>query len=172
MSINKETIKSIGEYISKYTIIIAPGIILIEIVFNKGFVSGGIQNLYDMILLLIWSAILSIPYYPLVLFLSARFECNSPSELSNFKIDDPSDYESIVPLVIVLSLVTSLLYLLIKNIFSWPNVLIGIEIKYLLFLVSIIITLFVALPMGAFYFWVIDCVLKNIHRSVANKKVT
>jgi len=169
MSIDKETIKSIGDYISRFIILIAPGIILVEVVLNKGFISGGIQNLFDLVLLIIWSVILSIPYYPLVLFLSARFEYDNPSELEKIEIDDPLDYESMVALVVIITLINCAAYLIIKFYYTFSNILLGIEANYLIFLVSMFITFLIALPVGGFYFWLINCIVKNIHKAISKK---
>jgi hypothetical protein len=66
MEVSKEGIKTILQKLDKLLCKFFPGIIVFDICFNKGLISGGIESIYNFLLLLFWSYLLSIPFELLI----------------------------------------------------------------------------------------------------------
>lgn len=64
--LSKETVKFFDTYMSYIAIFTLPGLAAMDYAFGRGLFSGGIDNIYNFVLLIIWSISLSVPFLALV----------------------------------------------------------------------------------------------------------
>ena len=127
-----------------------PGLFLLDTIFDKGVLAGGISSIYEFILLVVWGFAISIPY------LIIGYIAVQPNRLAK-KDQQPGSYEwtfgiysMLAPFVILLSLFTYLICKLLAFFFGYAPIL-GISGKGLLFVASIVLTAPTAFLMGKVY---------------------
>ena len=65
--IREETIKLFDTYSSYFIVFILPGLAAMDYAFERGLISGGINNIYEFLLLIFWSISLSLPFLVIVI---------------------------------------------------------------------------------------------------------
>jgi hypothetical protein len=62
MDITEKHVEASFNYFSKLAMHLVPGLVALEVTFRKGLFAGGIADVYAFVLLLVWAAILSLPF--------------------------------------------------------------------------------------------------------------
>ena len=170
MNFNKETLNTFSDYLSKGVVLIAPGMMVIEFVFHKGFFSGGISNIPDLFLLLIWSICLSVPYYVCTTLILIWHELDSFKMAEEAKTD-PSIYETALPLTLLLVFITYISYkmLMFWNLFAFISNY-DIQQKYAVCFVAFIFTILVCFLIAKIYYAIVNAFLTLAAKRIAKKE--
>jgi hypothetical protein len=161
MGLDKDTFRTFNNYLSKVAILLAPGMVILEFVFHRGFLSGNIHEIPELILLLIWSIFLSVPYYMMTTLTLLWLHLSS--EKIN-TIEDPHEnddiYEESLPFTLFLVLITFVAYKILLWL-NWPSfsTYLGIKREYVFCFVSIGLTLLISVPFAMVYYSVLDKVI-------------
>lgn len=154
MPLSKESFKAATDYLSKAVALIGPGLLICDVVFKKGLIHGGIENIYSIILLIIWSVILSIPYYVATTLIALTHDTTANLQS---KDEDPTLYEAALPFMILLIFLT---YVMLKTLnylnFGFISARIGIPIRYEQMIVSVLSIFIIAFPIGSIYYRALD----------------
>jgi uncharacterized membrane protein len=149
MDYAKETYQYLDENITRIVTVLAPGLMIIEMVFHKGFISGGITDLFSFILLLIWSFVISLPFFHWLGFLAGWFD----------PFDDPvrkssATFDLGLPLLFIVMVINYLFYRLIMH-WGWLSNLqeYSINPKYVLCIVSTLVSMILSLPISKMYYY-------------------
>jgi len=161
MSLDKDTLRTLDNYLSRIAILIAPGMVILELVFHRGLLSANIHDIPELILLIIWSLILSAPYYFLMTYTLLWFATPIEQIETGSRLNaERDDYEEALPLTLLLVLITVGVYK-ITIWLDWPHVstYFGIRREYVLCVVSVGVTMIVSVPLAAIYYWIWDFLL-------------
>lgn len=178
MNLDKDTLHGLSKFVTKFVVLTAPGLVINEFVFHKGIYSGGIVNIYDFLLLIIWSVFYSLPYYACLILTIAWYEIKTKEELEK-AVNDPELFETSIPLLFMLVVINFFAYKIMLFL-NWMNSLVkyGISQQYTLLIVSVMITCAVCFPISKLYFYLLDkfisririALIKRISRPIEKQK--
>jgi hypothetical protein len=150
MDFTKETLITISDYLSKFILLLAPGMIVIDFAMQRGFFSGGINTIFDFLLLLFWSAVFSFPYYILAILALFWNEVTVKSDIKRLadKIKgDPTTFETVLIFVFFLILLHYITFrvMLYYRFLVWTTTF-GFDHRVVICIVSMFAALLVGFP--------------------------
>ena len=173
MPATKESFKTVADYLSKVVTLICPGLLLCDVVLGKGLVNGGIGDVFTFILVILWSLILSVPYYVATTLTALTHDTSVALEEND---DDPTIYEAALPFTILLTLLT---YILLK-VLNYFNVgfisdKLATPIRYEQMVLSVVTIFVLAFPIGSIYyrtldFFLLKCAKRRKHLQLEQQK--
>lgn len=125
------TVNEISKNFWKIISMFVPGIIILEVIFGKGFFTNLDLNWISLVLLLIWAIIISIPYFNM----SSSFWVSIILKDKNQSPDEDTIYASAASISLIYVLIHSSLSLLL----FWIYGLLNLEISLLVKVVSFVI---------------------------------
>jgi hypothetical protein len=159
MPATKESFKAVADYLSKVFTLTCPGLLLCDVVFKKGLLNGGISDVYTFILVIFWSLILSVPYYVAT---TLTMLTHDTSVTLDAKEDDPTLYEAVLPLTVLLTVLT---YILLKVLnyfnFGFISAKLGTPIRFEQMVVAVIAIFVLAFPIGNIYYRTLDFFMRK-----------
>ncbi len=169
MNLDKDTLHGLSKFLSKFVVLTAPGLVINEFVFHKGIYGGGISNIYDLLLLLIWSAIFSLPYYICIILNIAWHEIKSKEVLVNAE-NDPEIFESGIPLLFILIVINYVIFkvMLAMNWMS-SSIKIGVLQPYALLVISVVTSCAISFPMGKIYYSLLNKFMAKISNALQQR---
>lgn len=172
--INQQTVRLFFDKLAKLFNYFFPGIIILELFFNKGYFSNPPTDTFGFILYIFWCGILSIPYnfighesianfhdnlilayakkYKLDEEQSEEFQTEFKKEFSEDEIEDMSE-EINLGLILVKLFLTYLVYKLLIN-FGFDYTILNIPSNVLQLFATLIITIPLSYPLVPCYTWI------------------
>ena len=135
-------------------ILLAPGMVILEFVFHRGFLAGNIHDIPELILLIIWSLFLSVPYY--VMTTLTLLWLHVPLEKISAITDPHEDndiYEESLPFTLLLVVITFCAYKIMLWL-NWPPFVtyLGIKREYVVCFVAVLLTVAASVPLALIYY--------------------
>lgn len=171
MEVNQENTKYLLKKSTKFLCYIFPGMVVMDIFFNKGFFSNEIDSIYTFLIYIVWVLVLSIPFHHLNSYPVEEFimhvmkevgkingytmeECKEIYEtLSEDDKELFSDYDS--QIVFGTVIIKTVLFYIIYKISIFYNFIsfsiFDIPSRYLLFAFTIIMTIVLGYALGYIY---------------------
>lgn len=173
MAIDKDTLLTFSNYVSKTAILILPGLVIVEMVFHKGLLSGNVHSVTELILLILWSFLFSVPYYASASLTQTWFstpfkEVEKRAKGFPLKTDY---YEDALWFTAQLLLITVITYKLLLSLNWLPStVYFGMRREYLTCIASITLTMLVSIPLAGGYYWLYDRLILAMVRYKLRRK--
>ena len=148
MELNSKSFESISEYIIHFLCLFAPGLIILEMIFNIGLLHAKLTSIYDLILFLLWSLIISYPFQIIANFIN-KDDFPADKQFGRFH----SMFE--LPFFIIIAFLICMLFQIAEHFrLPWTDIL-GISIKFLRFIISFTVGFLIAWPLSFLYNWVV-----------------
>lgn len=158
---NKEFVNLFFSKLAKLFNHFFPGIVVLELFFNKGFFSSTPEDIYSFVLFLVWSGILSIPFnfiQPLSVDLfGEKLKAYFITSLSSENISDDSEEEIYsakeafeLGFILIKLLLTYIIYKIIET-FELIKSVFSISENITTLIVSVSIATIISYPIGFVY---------------------
>ena len=151
MKISEETVSIVNRNISLFAALIFPGIFFLEVFFEKGLMSGGINNVYEFILYLIWALIISVPFFYITSFNAMILDTTVDLKKVD-EIDIPTIFQGALPLEIILTVITFLISRMFNYFDILPAQIIGISSKYIYIIFALILMIIISPFVSKLYY--------------------
>ena len=160
MEFNKGFFQSAIEYSLHAFACVMPGLILLELIYDRGLFSGGVDSLYSMVLLLLWAFAFSLPYHMLIGWFADIKELLPKNQRRVHLMTILQ-----LPLFMILPIITYAIYGALGTVHWLSSLpLTTMQTIHLRFLLSLLGTTFVAPPLG----WIFVRWLKEMRIGIAS----
>jgi hypothetical protein len=171
MEINQENTKYFLKKSTKFLCYVFPGMVVMDLFFDKGFFSNGIDSLYAFLIYTVWVLVISIPFHHFNSFAVEEFIMHvmkRVGKLKEFSMEESKEvYENLSEddkelfsdhnsqIVFGAVIIKTVLFYLIYKISVFYNLicfsLFDITSQYLLFAFTIFTTIVLGYPLGYIY---------------------
>jgi hypothetical protein len=160
MDFNRDSLRAVGDYIAQFCALLGPGMMILDVSFHKGYFSGNIQNVYEVILLIFWSLLFSSPTYMTTALLGIWMD---PTVKLDDNQGDAPIFESGLPLTVLSMLVIYLMYKALWFFDSFHSVIqYGISQNVIITIASLVLTVLFMVPLGKLYYALFSKVFRFI----------
>ena len=171
MDINKETLSTILDHLSKFILLLIPGMIVMDFGMQRGFFSGGINNTIDFLFLLIWSVVFSFPYYIVAILIIVWNEVKSKSDADKIK-SDPTAYETVLIFIFFLVFFHYVLFkiMLYYKFLAWTPIF-EVDQRVAVCVVSMFTAFLLGFPISKlFYFLLLNIIARALGKHMIKER--
>ncbi|MDA3886393.1 MAG: hypothetical protein PF638_12435 [Candidatus Delongbacteria bacterium] len=142
---------------------IFPGLIVSEIIFNKGLINGGINTIFDFLIFIFWIVGFSSPF--LIISIISHYLDLAHRELLN-NDDDDGNHQMLIPHILVLLILYVFVYKLCLLVpFSTYLTKHFYNEKYLAGVLAFAVIGLLGIPIGLLYYWMLNWIIDKVNNA-------